>query len=401
MTAAAIASRHLPVPDALDALDDPVEQGRFTRWVQGAAGERLAESSLQLGGMHCAACAGLIEQALAAVPGVSSARVSAASERASVRWDPTATRASALIAAVRAAGYDAVPDAAEPARAMRRAEARQALWRLFVAAFCAMQVMMFATPGYVARDGDLAPDMRQLLNWGSWLLTLPVLAFAAGPFFAGAWRALKMRRIGMDLPVALGIAITFVAGSGATFAPGGAFGREVYFDSLAMFVAFLLGARYVEMRARHRAAEALEASLARLPETAWRVEPDGSAVGVAVHRLAPGDRVRVPVGAAFPADGTLLEGRTRADEALLSGESAPVPKAPGSEVVAGSVNLGEPVLVRVERVGADTRFEAIVSMMRSAATQRPALARAADRWAAPFLWSVLALAAAAAVVWSV
>jgi len=384
----------------VDVLDDPLEHGRFTRWVTGEQGERLAESSLLLSGLHCAACAGIIEGALRGVDGVRSAHVAAASHLATVRWDPQATRPSALIEAVRAAGYEAVPDAAAPARALRRREFRQALWRLFVAGFCAMQVMMMATPSYVASAGDLAADMRTLLNWGSWILTLPVLAFSAGPFFKGAWRSVRMRRIGMDVPVALGIAITFVASTGATFDPAGPFGHEVYFDSLTMFVSFLLGARFVEMRARHRAAEALEASLARLPETALRVDEDGEVRSVSVLRLAPGDRVRVPAGQAFAADGVLIEGRTQADEALLTGESAPVSKDEGSEVVAGSINLGAPVLMRVLRVGNDTRFEAIVSMMRSAATQRPAAARVADRWAGPFLWTVLLLAAGAAAAWS-
>jgi Cu2+-exporting ATPase len=402
MTAASLTQPAAAPPGAeLAAVDDPLEQGRFTRWVQGEGGERLGESSLQLAGLHCAACSGIIEHALLEVPGVRSARVSAASHRASVCWDPERTRPSELIAAVRAAGYEAVPDAAEPARALRRHETRQALWRLFVAGFCMMQVMMMATPNYVASEGDLAPDMAQLLNWGSWLLSLPVMAFSANPFFAGAWRSLRTRRIGMDVPVALGILITFVASSGATFAPGGIFGYEVYFDSLTMFVAFLLASRWVEMRARHRAAEALEASLACLPATALRLDAAGRAEPVAVHRLQPGDHVRVPLGDAFPADGVLTEGTTQADEALLSGESAPVAKPAGSSVIAGSVNLGAPVVMRVERVGADTRFEAIVSMMKSAAAQRPALARLADRWAVPFLWVVLLLAAGAAAAWSV
>lgn len=390
-----------PFGGAAAVLDDPLEHGRFTRWVSGEQGERLAESSLLLSGLHCAACAGIIEGALQGVAGVRSAHVAPASHVATVRWDPAATRPSALIAAVRAAGYDAVPDAAAPARSLRQREFRQALWRLFVAGFCAMQVMMMATPSYVAREGDLSADMRMLLNWGSWILTLPVLAFSAGPFFKGAWRSLRTRRMGMDVPVALGIAITFIASTGATFQPDGPFGHEVYFDSLTMFVSFLLGARFMEMRARHRAAEALEASLARLPETAWLVDVDGGLHSVSVLRLVPGDRVRVLAGQAFPADGVLLEGRTQADEALLTGESVPVPKEAGSEVVAGSVNLGSPALMQVQRVGNDTRFEAIVSMMRSAATQRPTAARLADRWAGPFLWTVLVLAAGAAAVWSV
>ena len=400
-TVAATATATHPSADELAVVDDPLEQGQFTRWLTGATGERLGESSLQLSGMHCAACSGIIEHALMGVAGVREARVSAAAERATVTWDPGRTRPSLLIAAVRRAGYDAVPDAAAPARALRRDEHRQALWRLFVASFCAMQVMMFATPSYVAAAGELAPDLRQLLNWGSWLLSLPVLLFSAGPFFSGAWRSMRQRRIGMDVPVALGVAITFVASTGATFDPAGAFGHEVYFDSLTMFVSFLLGARYLELRARQHAAAALEGALARLPETAWRVAEDGSTDVVSIQRLRPGDQVRVPVGQAFPADGVLELGATRADEALLSGESAPVDKAVGDEVVAGSVNLGAPALMRVVRVGGDTRVQAIVDMMRSALSQRPAAARVADRWAGPFLWTVLALAALAAAAWSV
>ncbi len=400
MNAATIATAAVP-NEPLTVVDDPIEQGRFTRWVVGSGGERLAESSLQLAGMYCAACSGIIENALLGVDGVRSARVSAAAERATVCWDPERTRPSSLIAAVRSAGYEAVPDAAAPARALRRQEHRQALWRLFVAAFCAMQVMMMATPSYVAGPGELAPDLRQLLNWGSWILALPVLAFSSGPFFRGAWRSLRSGRIGMDVPVTLGIVITFITSTGATFDPGGLFGEEVYFDSMTMFVSFLLGARYVELRARQRAAESMEAALARLPETAWRVAPDGSVEVVSVLRLRAGDLVRVPVGQGFPADGDIEQGQTQADEALLSGESIPVDKATGAEVVAGSTNLGAPVLVRVRRVGGDTRFEAIVSMMRSAMTQRPSAARAADRWAAPFLWAVLVLAALAGAAWSV
>jgi len=397
MNAATAAPAHAP----LSVVDDPVEQGRWTRWVSGVAGERLGESSLQLSGMYCAACAGIIERAIASVDGVRSVQVNASAQRAMVCWDPQRAQPSALIEAVRGAGYDAVPDAAAPARALRRLEHRRALWRLFVASFCAMQVMMMATPSYVAGPGEMAPDLWQLLAWGSWLLTLPVLAFSAGPFFGGAWRALRQRRITMEVPVALGIAITFVASTGATFDPGGIFGDEVYFDSLTMFVSFLLGARYLELLARHRAAEALEGALACLPETAWRVAADGSVTAVGLHRLRPGDLVRVPVGQAFPADGVLEGGSTQADESLLSGESLAVPKADGAMLVAGSVNLGAPVLMRVHRVGQDTRFEAIVSMMRSAMSQRPASARLADRWAPPFLWVVLLLAAGGAAVWSV
>jgi Cu2+-exporting ATPase len=387
-------------PDDLAVLDDPIEQQACTRWETSPGGRRVGETSLVLGGMHCAACAGIIESALARVDGVERAEVSAAGQRAQVRWDPALTRLSALVHAIRAAGYDAVPDGAAPARELRHRERRLALWRLFVASFCAMQIMMFATPSYVAGGDELAPDLRQLLNWGSWLLTMPVLLFSAGPFFQGAWRALRQRRMGMDVPVALGVVVAFVASSGATFDPAGVFGHEVYFDSLSMFVSFLLGARFLEMLARHRAAESLEAALAALPETAQRLVAEGVPETVSVQRLRPGDRVLVPLGASFPADGRLESGATQVDESLLTGESLPVARLAGDEVVGGSVNLGAPVCMRVERVGADTRHGGIVSLMRQALSQRPAAVRRADAWAGPFLWVVLLLAAAAGVAWT-
>ena len=397
-------SAALPTPQAgadLSVLDDPLELQRFTRFATGSDGRRIAESTLRVSGMYCAACAGTIEQALAGVEGVRAASVSAAGQRAAVHWDPQRTRPSLLIEAVRRAGYDAAPDAAAPARELRRAEGRKALWRLFVAAFCMMQVMMLATPSYVAGPGELEPDLAKLLNWSSWVLSLPVLLFSAIPFFSGMWHSLRSRRIGMDVPVAIGILVTFVASSGATFAPGGVFGHEVYFDSMTMFVSFLLAARYLELLARQRAAQALENAIDGMPQQATRLLDDGRTEQVSVMRLAPGDRVRVALGQAFPADGMLEQGATAADESLLTGESTPVPKAAGDALVGGSVNLGAPVTMQVQRVGADTRHEAIVALMRDALSQRPSMARLADRVAGPFLWVVLILAGGAAAAWSV
>lgn len=386
---------------ALRVLDEPEQTAQFTRWALDREDRRIGVSSLRLSGITCAACALPIEQALRGVEGVVEATVNAAAMRASVRWDPARTRPSALVDAVQRAGYDAVPDTAAAARESRRNESRQALWRLFVAAFCAMQVMMLATPAYVAGPGGIEADLQHLLNWGSWVMALPVMTFSARPFFAGAWKALRLRHIGMDVPVSLGILITFIASSGAAFDPQGPFGSTVYFDSLTMFVALLLASRWLEVRARHRAAEAFENALGALPETATRVLADGRTETIGIARLCIGDRVRVAVGEAFPADGNVLEGSTSADEALLSGESSPQGKTPGSDVVAGSVNLESPVIVQVLRTGADTRHEAIVALMREAQSQRPSSARWADRWAAPFLWAVLLLAGGAAAVWSV
>jgi Cu2+-exporting ATPase len=383
------------------ALDDPDLLSPFTRWLpleSGAPG--LAESQFQLAGLHCAACAGIIERALLELPGVQAARVNAASARLTLTWLPARIRLAALLERVERAGYGAAPDAAAPARQLREGEQRTALWRLFVAVFLMMQVMMMAAPAYFAAPGDLSPDLARLLQWASWVLSLPVLLFSAGPFFSGAWRQIRARRLGMDVPVVLGLVTTFVASSGALFEPGGFFGDEVYFDSLTMFVAFLLAGRFLEMRARHRAAAVLEQTGAAMPEAVERIEADGSNTSVAPSRLRVGDLVRVCAGQAFPADGRLEAGATSANESLLTGESLPVAKAVGDEVVAASLNLQAPVLVRVQRVGADTRHQAIQRLMREAMTQRPAATELADRVAGPFLWAVLALAAGGALLWS-
>ena len=381
-------------------FDDELEQRRFSRWTDAADGQRLMVSSLQITGMRCAACSEIVEAACISVAGVQSVRVSAAAERATVAWLPEHGRLSDVVRALRAAGYDAMADVAASSRTRRTAESRTLLWRLFVATFCMMQVMMLAAPGYLAGPGQIDAGLLQLMNWGAWVFSVPVVAFAAGPFLRSAWASLLRRQLGMDVPVSLAVLVTFGAGTVATFDPTGPLGADVYFDSLAMFITFLLAGRWLEMRLRHRAEIVLEATLVTLPETAERVAVDGRVETISALRLASGDRVRVVSGQAFPADGVLVQGQTVADEALLSGESTLVPKPCGAAVIAGSVNRGAPVEMRVDRCGPDTRLESILALMREAATERPPAVAMADRWAGVFLATVLLLALAGAAVWS-
>jgi Cu2+-exporting ATPase len=385
--------------DALALLDDAQEWSAFSRALEDQPG--CWESNLVIEGMHCAACAVSVEDALARVPGVVRAEVSAASQRAKVVWVPASVLPSTWMRAVREAGYGAVPANDAFAHERRQSEGRKALWRMAVAGFCMMQVMMYAWPAYIARPGDLTAEMEQLLRWASWVLSLPVILFSCGPFFSNALRDLAKRRVSMDLPVALGMGMTFVVSTLGTFDPHGAFGREVYFDSLTMFVFFLLTGRWLELRLRGRTAGALDALMNRLPDSVQRQRLDGSFERVALRRLQPHDLIRVLPGESFPADGTVLEGVTLVDEALLTGESSAVPRGVGATVIAGSHNLGVPVLVRIERVGAHTRFAQIVALMESASVDKPQLAQLADRIARPFLLSVLVAAgAAAAIGWS-
>lgn len=375
-------------------LDDRQEWLRFSQPRDG-----VWDSHVVIQGMHCAACSFTVEEALLSVPGVRSAEVNAATHRAKVVWSEDQVKPSQWVAAIARAGYGALPAADNTLRQARQEETRRALWRWLVAGFCMMQVMMYAYPAYVAGEGDITPDMVYLLRWASWVLTLPVVFFSCGPFFSNALRDIRLRRISMDLPVALGMAITFMLSSAATFEPSGMFGGEVYYDSLTMFVFFLLTGRWLELRLRDRTAGALEALMNRLPDSVERQHSDGSFERVAVRRLLPGDVIRVLPAESFPADGVILEGQTLADEALLTGESRPQSRAIGDRVVAGSHNLLSAVLVRVEQVGEGTQYSQIVSLMENASLQKPRLAQLADRVAKPFLLGVLVMAAAAAAWW--
>jgi Cu2+-exporting ATPase len=336
-----------------------------------------SEASLILEGVTCAACLWLIEETLRRLPGVSGA-VNYATRRAQVSWQPS-TDLARIVEAIRAVGYGACPYEPRRQEEADRRERRSALWRLFVAAFGAMQVMMYAFPAYVdAGGGDLAPDAAGLMRWVSLILTLPVVLFSCRPFFAGALQELRRARIGLDTPIALGIAGGFLASAWATLTGTG----EVYFDSICMLAFLLLGARYAEGAARRRAGRALDPLLRLEAEKALAV---GASVGI-----APGERV--------PADGVVESGASSVDESLLTGESRPLPKRAGDELVAGSVNLEQPIVMRVTRVGADTRAAGIARLVERAAASRPRLVESAERAARLLTYVVIAAALAMLIV---
>lgn len=387
-------------------LDDPALLSQCI--VEAPVGSSLRRVGLGLSGMYCAACSITIEDAILKVPGVTEVQVQAASQRARILLDPQRTRLSDIVAAVQAVGYRAWPDAAARAGNERLLERRKLLWRLSVAAFCMMQIMMVTTMQYVSGPEVIPRDLWNLMNWAGWVLSLPVMFFSCGPFFTGAWRAAWQGRVSMDTPVAVGIIATFITSTGASFGGQAVFGHEVYFDSLTMFVTFLLGGRWLESRAREKVTQSLEALCVRLPEAVERLLaedeglPDitaGRTESVAVSALRHGDRVRVAVGQAFPADGQILAGKTDVDESLLTGESRAVSRQAGQMVVAGSMNLGAPVWMSIERLGPDTRYQQIVALVQQAMTEKPGWMRQADRIAGPFLWGVLLLAGLAALAW--
>jgi Cu2+-exporting ATPase len=332
------------------------------------------EAALILDRVRCAACLWLIERQLGRLPGITRIEVNYATQRAHVGWDPRAASLEAIIAGVRAVGYDAYPYDPRRQEALAQREQRAALWRLFVAAFGAMQGMMYAFPAYIEA---LSGDTLQLMRWASLLLTIPVIAISCRPFFAGALSELRNRRLGLETPIALGLAGGFAASAWATLAGTG----EVYFDSISMLAFLLLAARYAESAARRRATRTLDPLL-------------GSGAAPA---LSPGDIVRVAAGERVPADGVVEEGISTVDESLLTGESSPLVKGRGDRLVGGSVNLEQPLALRVTHAGGDTQAAAIARLVERAAAAKPRLVQSADRVARILTFVVIAVALGSAV----
>jgi len=379
----------------LDLYDREEIQRRFVH----VADEHRREATLILENIVCAACVWLNERHLRRTPGVLGAHINYTTQRAQVVWDERHTKLSHILAAIAAIGYRAHPYEPSRARELAIKERRRRLRELAVAGVFGMQVMMLAEALYAGAFFGIEPEFVRLFAWLSLAMTLPVLFYAGAGFFRGAWRDLRARRAGMDVPVALGLALAFGASVAATL-PGSAFyGGDLYYDAVVMFVFFLLVGRYFEFNARHRAQLAVDALAPDMPTLARRLDPNGEARDVAVTELKLGDRIRVAPGAQIPIDGRVVEGRSSVDESLLTGESTPRPRAVGEAVLAGSTNVESPLTLTVEHVGEATVLAGIQRLLARAQAEKPRIAQRADRAATVLVLAVLVAAAIAGAVW--
>jgi len=385
--------------DQLSVYDKPIVQQHF---VEQAAtdetGRDIREVALILEGIVCAACIWLNERHLSSLPGVLAASINYSSHRARVRWDNNRVHLSQILEAIGRIGYQANPY--DPARQQRliEQERKQQLRRLGLAGVLGMQIMILAVAMYSGDWWGIEAQFSSLFRWSSLLICVPLLLFASRSFFESAWRDIRNLRVGMDVPVALGIGIAFSASVMHTIRGTGA----VYYDSVAMFTFFLLGARYFEMAARKRTAEASETLLQLQPAIATRLDNENGIdrqSSVAVAELVVGDRILVRPGENIATDGSVVEGCSGVNESLLTGESLPVLRGIGDPVIGGSTNTESPLIIRVEKIGDDTVLASIQRLLDHAQSHKPTLAQLADRIAARFVSLVLLVAAGVAVYW--
>ncbi|MBW3843501.1 heavy metal translocating P-type ATPase [Aeromonas hydrophila] len=384
------------VPAELAALSHydlaEVQQDFVTDSATGS--HKVREIQLTVEGLTCAACAWLIERHLGNLAGLHYINVNTTTHRARIKWDPDRLSLSDILKGFAKIGYRAYPFQTHQQEALYAKEVRSYMFRLALAGLGSMQVMMCAVALYMDLFISVEEEFMVYFKWISLLLSTPIMIYSAQPFYVGAWRSLRQGHLSMDVSVSLALIGAFVASMWATVFNTG----EVYYDSITMFVFFLLLGRFLELRARRKASES-SSNLARLvPIMATRLDEDGEHE-VAAKTLQVGDRVRVLAGATLPADGIIVLGQASLNESMLTGEQLPLFKQAGDAVYAGTINTDAPLEIRVSHRIEESRLAQIMRLQDHALDDKPAIAQMADVLSRHFILVLLFIAAGVWTFW--
>lgn len=349
----------------------------------------LVDSRFIVPGIKCAGCIGKIEREMVHNAGVDNVRVNFSARHVTIRHDP-AIESEALVAALEQLGFEAQPVATNPL-ARDDAETRQLMRALAVAGFGMMNIMLMSVSVWSGATGTT----RDLFHFLSALIALPVIAYAGRPFFSSAMVALRHGRTNMDVPISIGV----ILATGLSLYETLTGGEQAYFDSATMLLFFLLAGRALDAAMRRRARAGIGALLSRMGNSAGIVQPDGSVRRLPVEAIEPGMVMAIAAGEAFAADGTVEDGTSAIDNAMLTGESNPEPVGPGAAVHAGTVNLSQPLRVRVTAAAHDTVIAEIARLMDEAGQSRSRYVRIADRASRLYAPAVHSLAALSFLGW--
>jgi len=382
-------------PEHSDDDAHPFDNPEFQSQLVNTDAAQHCSARLAVEGLHCAACAWLIESRLQHRDGVLDAHVSLSDQSLWIHWKPGSQSLGRLARDVEQLGYRLSPWHPEALLQMQHRENRSSLQRMGVAGLAMMQTGMMAAALYAGDDGSMEARWRDLFRWVSLLFTLPVATWAAWPFYRNALAGLRERTATMDLPVSLAIAGAFLASVIGTLWHS----EHVYFDSVAMFTFLLLAGRHLEMRLRHRNRQHSLIRSSTLPWQAHRVEDSGHTSTVPAISLSAGDRVQVLPGEAIPLDGIIESGQSSISEAVLTGESLPQSRGPGDHVLAGTINHDQILVLRATTRQQQSRVALMQQHLQQALSSKPATVQMADRLSSVFVIVVIACAALTAFYW--
>lgn len=365
-------------------------------WTSESDGEGHAVFNAE--GIHCANCARSIKTTLNNLPGIKRADVNVVNSRVSVTWDPGIVNLGTILGSVAKIGFRPVPLVGDAAAIAQKLERRNALKRIGLAAIGSMQVMMYAGGLYAGAFQGIDDQLSNALRWTCFIVATPVLFYSGAPILRGALNDLRRRVLGMDVTVSIALVLAYLASVYNTITGTG----EVYFDSVTMFILFLLLGRFVEMRGRHQTANVTDALARALPATAQRIDPaSGVATKIALDDLRQGDQIRVGTGQIIPVDGKVISDSALVDESLVTGESLPNRRIRGESLLGGSINAGAAITLEVIHLPSESTLHGLVRLLERAQSERPRLGLAAERMASWFIVRILLLTVLVGVVWYV
>ncbi len=377
------------LPKDIEIYDFDEVQEEFTS----CSGD-VRDIHLLVEGIHCAACVWLIERGLQRAPGVISASVNLAAKRLHLRWDKSRSQLSDLIRALARIGYAAVPYDPESAEGAIRKSNRAMLYRLFFAGFAMMNMMWISIALYSGADRD---EFRQFFHWMGLALATPTLLYSGYPFYRGAVGGLRGGRLTMDMPIAIGLSVTYAYSLYVTVTHSVV--GQVYFDTVTNLTFVILIGRYLEGMFRHQAVSATKRLMELQPRVAIVIR-DGEEQMTPIRGVKVGDHVLIKPGYKVPVDGIVIDGHSAVDEAMLSGESAPVSKSAGAQVFAGTVNTDGALLVEVRSLLQDTALSKIIRLVEEAQSSKAPIQRLADTIVPWFVLVTLICAAITFFLWN-
>ncbi len=412
----------LPASMNFSAYDHDDIKSQFVYHEKGGSTAELSVANLK-----CSACTWLIETRLRAMDGVTGCSVNLTQQRMQVSWDEARLPISDILKAVHSVGYDAKPYRQDTHEAMLKRQNKQMMIRLGIAALGAMQAMMFSIGLYFGAYSGMLTEHRDFLRYVALFVSIPVMFYCAVPFFRSAIAAIKARQINMDVPVSIALILTFTASVYATLIGGG----ETYFDSVSMFIFFLLAGRFIEQNARLKASNmasdlvvieptlvkklgsdsqlVMDANLAdggqldaaTLDALMSRYGDEGSHDDevILAQSVQVGDIIAIEAGSQIVADGILLSKTATVSQSLLTGESDLIVKAQGDAMVGGSQNDSQPFMMLVTTTVDNSQIALIDRLMCRAMSEKPQIAQDADRMARWFVARILVLACLVFSVW--
>jgi P-type Cu2+ transporter len=358
------------------------------------SGNGICSTEFAVRNMHCAACAWLIENVAAHTPGWHSARVNMSDHTLRIVYNKDQVKLSRIASLMGGLGYDLSPIDRSNERHIEQ-ENRRLLVQIAIAGFLAANSMWIAVAMYAGELSWVAAEHHYFLGLIGALLGVWSMFGPGKSFLRGAWASIRTGTPHMDLPISIGLFVGSVVGVVNAVRGIG----DIYFDSIAALIFFLLIGRWVQFRQQHRAAKAVDLMLRITPRYANRIDSEGSTEAVLVDNLRPGEAIRVAAGESFAADGTIVRGDSMLDRSLLTGESVPVRVMVGDSVAAGTINISSPVDVEVSAVGKDSRIGQVMRSVELAAAERTPIVQLADRIGMGFVIGITVLGAITFGLW--